>query len=131
MLPRAETVWVCSQGVTVTPSWEALTHDTPVVVRAGLLLCLHVTVTARGVDWAARVCQAVRGVGDTHLLNDTVVAGLPVELRLAEVDGDVRPGHGDSHGHGHGHGDVRPGHPQQGHGQGQGHGAGHGLPSLL
>ena len=50
-------------GVRRTPGIKV----SPVVVRAGLLLCADITVTARRVDRAARVGQVIGGVSYAHL----------------------------------------------------------------
>ena len=42
--------------------------DSPVVVGTDGVRVLFITVTAGGIDGAARVGQLVRGVGDTHLV---------------------------------------------------------------
>jgi len=85
----AEAVRICSQGVTVASRGKTFAVDTTVVSWTCLFFGIFIAVTSRGVDWAARVGQVIRGVGNAHLLDDTEVAGLFVQLSLAEVDHHV------------------------------------------
>jgi len=90
VVSSTEGVRIVRQWITVTFGRETLAHDAPVVVGTDGVGVILVTVAARGVDGAARICQFVWRVADTHLLNDTVVTRLFVKLGFTEINDNIR-----------------------------------------